>query len=109
MSESLELAMRYARRGWAVFPYRPGSKEPATVHGVHDAGTDAGRIERFWRRRPDMNVAVATGGNGPDVLDVDVAQGNAAKSRCRRRSAPGWARQDVDGCPAIQSLSASGA
>jgi hypothetical protein len=75
MSESLELAKLYARRGWAVFPCKPGSKEPATAHGVHDATTDMRRIERFWRRTPDMNVAIATGGDGPNVLDVDVAQG----------------------------------
>ena len=56
-------------------PARPGSKEPATAHGFHDATTDSRRIEHFWTRKPDMNVALATGGNGPDVLDVDVAHG----------------------------------
>jgi hypothetical protein len=75
MTDYLDAAVRYARRGWAVFPCKPGSKEPATVHGFHDATTDVGRVERFWARRPDMNVAVATGGDGPDVLDVDVAHG----------------------------------
>lgn len=77
MSEYLDAAVRYARCGWPVFPCKPGSKEPATTHGFHDATTDAGRIERFWARRPDMNVAIATGGDGPDVLDVDVAHGKA--------------------------------
>jgi len=77
MSEHLDAALRYARRGWPVFPCKPGSKEPATAHGFHDATTDVGCIERFWTRRPDMNVAVATGGEGPDVLDIDVAHGKA--------------------------------
>jgi hypothetical protein len=35
------------------------------------------RVERFWARRPDMNVAIATGGEGPNVLDVDVAHGKS--------------------------------
>jgi len=79
MSEMLDAALRYARRGWSVFPCKPGSKEPATAHGVYDATTDPGRIDRFWRRAPDSNVAIATGGEGPDVLDVDVAHGKPGR------------------------------
>ena len=76
MNANLDAALRYARRGWPVFPCKAGaSKEPATAHGFHDATTDSRRIEHFWTRKPDMNVALATGGNGPDVLDVDVAHG----------------------------------
>jgi hypothetical protein len=75
MNEYLDAAVRCARRGWPVFPCKPGSKEPATRHGFHDATTDVGRVERFWARRPEMNVAIATGGDGPDVLDVDIAHG----------------------------------
>jgi Bifunctional DNA primase/polymerase, N-terminal len=75
LNTSLDTALEYARRGWAVFPCRPGSKEPATAHGFNDASTDQARIERIWSRHPDMNVAIATGGTGPDVLDVDVAHG----------------------------------
>lgn len=75
MNAHLDASLRFARYGWPVFPCKPGSKEPATAHGVNDATTDMARIERFWGRRPDMNVAVATGGAGPDVLDVDVAHG----------------------------------
>jgi Bifunctional DNA primase/polymerase, N-terminal len=75
MSACLDAAMQYARSGWPVFPCKPESKEPATAHGFRDATTDMAQVERFWSRRPEMNVAVATGGNGPDVLDVDVAHG----------------------------------
>ena len=38
------------------------------------------RAPRLWTRRPDMNVAIATGGDGPDVLDVDVAHGKPGYS-----------------------------
>ncbi len=65
-------ALAYARAGWPVFPCRPGSKEPATRNGFHDASTDERQIRDWWRREPDRNVAIATGAPGPDVLDVDV-------------------------------------
>lgn len=64
-------ALDYARRGWPVFPCRPGGKEPLTRHGFRDASTDADQIRSWWNRRPGANVAVATGLPGPDVLDVD--------------------------------------
>ncbi|HVB45645.1 MAG TPA: bifunctional DNA primase/polymerase [Streptosporangiaceae bacterium] len=64
-------ALEYARRGWPVFPCRPGGKEPATPHGYLDASTDPDRIALWWHRRPDANLAIATGAPGPDVLDVD--------------------------------------
>jgi hypothetical protein len=67
--------MRYARAGWPVFPVKPDAKEPATMHGVHDADTDAQTVARFWARHPDRNVGIATGAPGPTVLDVDVASG----------------------------------
>jgi len=67
-------ALAYARAGWPVFPCRPGSKEPATRNGFHDASTDERQIRDWWRREPDRNVAIATGAPGPDVLDVDVRE-----------------------------------
>jgi len=65
-------ALAYARRGWPVFPCRPGRKEPDTAHGFKDASTDPGRITAWWTAVPGRNVAIATGAPGPDVLDVDV-------------------------------------
>ena len=37
-------ALAYASRGWPVFPCQPGTKEPATRHGFHDASTDPDQI-----------------------------------------------------------------
>jgi hypothetical protein len=70
-ARAVALAQGYARRGWPVFPCRPGTKEPATRHGFHDASTDTDQIAAWWRSCPDANVAIATGAPGPDVLDVD--------------------------------------
>lgn len=86
MSRNGGAAIRYAQAGWPVFPARPsrtdcpapGSctcKAPLTQHGVDDATTDPATVEQYWDRHPDANIAIATGGSGPVVLDVDVAHG----------------------------------
>jgi len=68
---TVALALEYASRGWPVFPCQPGTKEPATRHGFHDASTDPDQIKSWWRHNPAANLAIATGAPGPDVLDVD--------------------------------------
>jgi Bifunctional DNA primase/polymerase, N-terminal len=69
---ALRQALAYARRGWPVFPCRPGQKVPATRHGFRDATTDPDQITGWFGRDPGRNVAIATGAPGPDVLDIDV-------------------------------------
>jgi len=64
-------ALACAERGWPVFPCRPGRKTPATPHGFLDATTDPGQIREWFARHPELNLAVATGAPGPDVLDID--------------------------------------
>jgi hypothetical protein len=68
---TVALARECASRGWPVFPCQPGTKEPATRHGLRDASTDPGRIKTWWKHNPAANLAIATGAPGPDVLDVD--------------------------------------
>ncbi len=69
--ETLRRALAFAGHGWPVFPCQPGQKIPATRHGYLDATTDERQVTRWFGRRPDWNLAVATGAPGPDVLDVD--------------------------------------
>lgn len=83
---AVEMALRFARRGWPVFPCRPEAKIPATAHGFRDATTDPDQIRRWWESCPAANLAIATGAPGPDVLDVDVkhVDGLATLERLRR-------------------------
>src|ERR1700683_886551 len=67
----LDQALACARRGCPVFPCQPGTKRPSTRHGFLDATIDPSRIEYWWRRQPQANLGIATGGPGPDVLDID--------------------------------------
>ena len=81
-------ALAYASRGWPVFPCQPGTKEPATRHGFHDASTDQDQIRSWWERNPHANLAIASGAPGPDVLDVDhhgpAGNGYSALMRLKR-------------------------
>jgi hypothetical protein len=81
-------ALAYADRGWPVFPCLPGRKFPATEHGHLDATTDPAKISAWFSRRPGLNLAIATGAPGPDVLDIDshgpTENGYAALGELRR-------------------------
>jgi hypothetical protein len=94
----VDQALAYADAGWPVFPTRPNRedcpepgkcpcKAPVTRNGFKDATTDPDRIRAWWSATPDLNVAIATGTPGPDVLDVDVkatGSGFAALNRLNR-------------------------
>jgi hypothetical protein len=70
-----QAALEYAGRGWPVFPCLPGRKWPATQRGRTDATTDPARIDAWFAENPELNLAVATGFPGPDVLDIDTSPG----------------------------------
>jgi len=100
----LERALAYAAYGWPVFPCQPGRKVPACAHGYLDATTDPRKITAWFARRPDHNLAIATGLPGPDVLDVDrhpTGNGFAALSRLRQAGltdgAAAWIRTPSGG------------
>jgi len=98
----LEDALRYANRGWAVFPCHeptpsgcscrrpdcssPG-KHPRTARGLLEATTDPEAIVRWWRRWPNANIAVRTGADsGLVVIDVDPVHGGlTAVAELQRR------------------------
>jgi Bifunctional DNA primase/polymerase, N-terminal/AAA domain len=75
MTSMLDAALAYAARGWPVFPCWPGRKNPITTHGVLDATTDPDQIRTWWAQHPDANIAIATGEQSVDVLDIDIEPG----------------------------------
>ncbi|GAA1615784.1 MULTISPECIES: bifunctional DNA primase/polymerase [Mycobacteriales] len=89
-------ARELAAAGVPVFPCVPGGKRPLTAHGFHDATTDPGQVEAWWRTHPDANLAVPTGAtSGMVVVDVDVhapVDGFASFGRAHRAGlVSGWA------------------
>lgn len=72
MTSFLDAALSYAARGWPVFPCWPGKKNPVTGHGVLEATTDPDQIRAWWDKWPTANIAIATGEQSVDVLDIDV-------------------------------------
>jgi hypothetical protein len=91
-----QAALQYAKKGWAVFPLKPKTKEPATAHGFKDATTDASQIETWWNSNPNYNVGVATGEvSGVWVLDLDGSDGIAQ-----------WDKQQLNWGIEVKTLSA---
>lgn len=73
-SSLLDVALRYAGLGYAVFPCRVGSKQSLVPHGFRDATTDVAQIEAWWAQWPDANVAITA--RGLLVVDVDPQAGS---------------------------------
>jgi len=89
VSELLDAALRYADRGWPVLPLRPGTKLPATSHGLRDASTDPAVIRAWWQRWPTANLGIRTGAvSGLVILDVDGAAGLASLDRLEAEHGP---------------------
>jgi len=78
INETLEAAIKYARRGWHVFPCQPGGKVLLTKNGLKDATTDESVIRRWWEQWPDANIAVRTGEiSGIFAIDIDPRSGGS--------------------------------
>lgn len=84
-------ALGYAKRGLKVLPcYEPfgpactcgnpdcknQGKHPRTVHGVKDATTDPGQIQKWWTEWPNANIGISA--EGLIILDIDAKNGGFA-------------------------------
>jgi len=79
MSGCFNAALKYAARGWPVFPlWGSDGKKPITKHGVDDATTNPDIITEWWERWPYANVGIACGQKSFDVIDIDSAKGESA-------------------------------
>src|SRR5574343_1214603 len=95
MGNALDTALTLASAGLPVFPCRPGTKYPATKHGLKDASVDQDQIKAWWEVNPNYNLAMAVPGN---MVVVDF-EGNAKKEL-----------EDIIGCefPETKAVSTPG-
>ena len=59
--------------GFATLPIKPGTKEPATAHGVKDATRDDAVTDAFYESRPNFGIGIS--GDGFVIFDFDVKDG----------------------------------
>ena len=82
-ADVMAAALRYARRGWFVFPTKAGGKNPhksAQYSNGRNWGMTVSEdeIRRDWTTFPDAGVALPTGrDSGFFVIDVDSPEGHA--------------------------------
>jgi hypothetical protein len=90
-------ALRYAAKGWHVFPLVPDSKVPAVKNWERRATTDADRIERCWSAGA-FNIGIACGPSGLVVVDLD-------RPKPGQERPAEWARPGVwDGTDVLAAL-----
>jgi hypothetical protein len=93
-----ESAWLYAKVGWPVCPLhdlvaghcscsdgplcRVAGKHPRLRLGFHGATTDTRKVEQWWTRWPQANIAVVTGGpRGLVAVDLDGEAGSTSWER----------------------------
>ncbi len=95
--QPLEMAINYAKRGWAVLPLHtllahgscscgsncgsPG-KHPRITGGVHAASIELETIKNWWQKWPKANIGIATGVvSDLIVIDLDERHGGVEAFR----------------------------
>lgn len=68
---SRNAAVSAARRGWAVFPMHPGTKQPVPKDWPNRACSDPGTVARCWPS-DRHNIGIACGPSRLVVLDLDA-------------------------------------
>lgn len=66
-----DLILKYAERGYKIFPVQEDSKAPATKNGFQDATDDLGTIKKWWDANPNYNIGLPMALNGLIAVDID--------------------------------------
>ena len=101
--EIIDAALKYAERGWAVFPVSK-DKNPLTENGFKDATTDKEQIREWFNRFTGANIGIATGqvSGGLVVIDVDIDE---SKGKFGNESLETW--QEENCCMFSDTLTAT--
>lgn len=74
MASKLEHALALAKRGFKVFPLKPGAKAPPLLNDwPNKATSDPDTIRQYWTPMPDANIGIHA--EGYIIVDVDVLKG----------------------------------
>jgi len=77
-------AEAYARRGWHIFPLKPGTKNGHLLQSwTREASADIERVRGWWKRWPDANIGIACGPSRLLVVDLDGDEGREGWERLR--------------------------
>ena len=92
-----KFALRYARKGFEVFPLAVGSKEPMRgSRGLSDATSDEKQVEEWAREFPFSNIGLLTGpGSNIDAVDIDPLKGGFDTERQLRAQGKTWPQTPV--------------
>ena len=87
-----QFALRYACRGFEVFPLAVGSKKPPKgSNGLTDATSDVAQIAEWCREHPLANIGLRTGpGSGICAIDLDPLKGGFDSERRLRAEGKTW-------------------
>lgn len=73
LNEMQQAARDLHAMGFKTIPIKPGTKVPATAHGVKDATDDNALTDAFYESNPSHGIAIA--GDGFLIFDFDVKEG----------------------------------
>lgn len=114
MTNMLDEALEYARRGWYVFPCRekpgasyvkngetitPQEKTPYTSHGLNDATLDEEQIISWWTAWSDALIGINAGKSNLFVIDIDKKHVNGLDT---------YSQWDINDSAGLQSITPSG-
>lgn len=83
MSAISELAIEYAKEGFAVFPLKRNRKTPVEDGGFKKATTNTEVVRKFWSQHPFSNIGIACGqqSGGLLVIDLDIKKDEGIDGR----------------------------